>query len=73
MTNCKRYTFEYISTRELWLNRLYFEISNSNKKSCLTINCRNLGRQNLELMLKVEQKKFAIIIEIENINHLINF
>ena len=43
MTNCKRYTFEYIPTRELWLNRLYFEISNSNKKSCLTIDCRNFN------------------------------
>ena len=23
-TNCKRYTYQYIPTRELWLNRLYF-------------------------------------------------
>ena len=42
-SNCKRYTFDYIPTRELWLNRLYFEISNSNKKSCLTIACRNFN------------------------------
>ena len=43
MANCKRYTFEYIPTRELCLNRPYFEISNSNKKSCLTIDCRNFN------------------------------
>ena len=42
-TNCKRYTYKYIPIRELWLNRLYFEVSNSNKKSCLTINCRNFN------------------------------
>ena len=42
-TNCKRCNHEYIPTRELWLNRLYFEISNSNKKECLTIDCRNFN------------------------------
>ena len=41
--NCKRYAYEYIPTREFWLNRLYFEISNSNKKTCLTIDCRNFN------------------------------
>ena len=30
--NCNRYTFDYIRNRDLWLNRLYFEISNSGKK-----------------------------------------
>ena len=42
-TNCKRYTYQYIPGRELWLNKLYFEISNSNKKECLTIDCRNFN------------------------------
>ena len=41
-TNCKRCTYEYITARELWLNRLYFEISNSNKKECLTLDCGSL-------------------------------
>ena len=36
--NCKRYTYEYIPVRELLA-----EISNSNKKSCLTIDCRNFN------------------------------
>ena len=74
--NCKIYTFEYIPTRELWLNRLYFETSNSNKKICLTIDCRNcnvLGPSKFELMPKVELNRFAVIIEIEKISHLIVF
>ena len=42
-TNCKRYTYQHIPTRELWLNRLYVEISYSNKKECLTIDCHNFN------------------------------
>ena len=42
-SNCKKYTYQYIPTRELWLNRIYFEISNSNEKKCLTINCHNFN------------------------------
>ena len=42
-TNCKRYTYQYIPMRELWLNRLYFEISNSNKKECLAMDCCNFN------------------------------
>ena len=41
--NCKRYTIDYIPAKEFWLNRLYFEISNSNKKNCLTIDFRNFN------------------------------
>ena len=29
---CNRYTYEYIPHSDHWLNRLYFEISNSSKK-----------------------------------------
>ena len=35
---CSRYTYEYIPHRDLWLNRMYFYISSSNKKQCLTID-----------------------------------
>ena len=42
-TNCNRDTFDYIPNRDLWLNRLYFEISNSTKKECLTIDCRSFN------------------------------
>lgn len=43
LANCNHKTFDYIPTRDLWLNRLYFEISNSREKICPTINCRNLN------------------------------
>ena len=35
MANCKRYTFHYIPTRDLCVNRLYFEILNSSIKIAL--------------------------------------
>ena len=41
---CNRYTYEYILHRDLWLNRLYFEISNSSKKQCLTIDARDVNK-----------------------------
>ena len=41
--NCKQYTIDYIPVSDLWLNRLYFEIWNSNKKSCVTIDCHNFN------------------------------
>ena len=28
---CQRYTYKYIPHRDLWLNRLYFEVSNSSE------------------------------------------
>ena len=39
-----RYTSEYIPHRELWLNRLYFEISNSSTKQCFTIDARDVNK-----------------------------
>ena len=41
---CNRYTYEYIPHWDLWLNRLYFEISNSSKKKCLTIDARDVNK-----------------------------
>ena len=38
---CNKYTYEYIPHRDLWLNRLYFEISNSSEKKCLAIDMRH--------------------------------
>ena len=40
---CNRYTYEYIPHRDLWLNRLYFEISNSLEKKCVTIDMRHVN------------------------------
>ena len=40
---CSRYTYEYIPHRGLWINRLYFNISSSNKKQYLTIDIRDIN------------------------------
>ena len=36
-------TLKYIPKRELWINRLYFEIANKREYSCLTIDCGKSG------------------------------
>ena len=41
--NCDRDTINYIPTRDLWINRLYFSLSNEPKYSFLTIDCRKSG------------------------------
>ena len=33
-----RYKYNYVPKRDLWINRLYFDISNSTDKQCLTID-----------------------------------
>ena len=44
LTNiCDRETLNYIPAIDLWINRLYFSLSNQSKYSCLTIDCRNAG------------------------------
>ena len=43
---CNRYTYKYIPHRDLWINRLYYYISNSVEKKCLTIETRDVN--NLE-------------------------
>ena len=35
---CNRYMYEYIPHKDLWLNQLYFDILNSDKKQCLAID-----------------------------------
>ena len=35
---CSPYKHNYVPNRDLWINRLYFDISNSTKKQCLTID-----------------------------------
>ena len=33
----------YVPTNQIWLNRLYFQISNSQEKTCLTVDTRNIS------------------------------
>ena len=42
-TSCNRDSFDHILNRDLWLNRPYFEISNSNKRDCQKIDCCNFN------------------------------
>ena len=38
-----RYKNTYIPPQNVWINRLYFEISNSRQKKCLTIDTRDVN------------------------------
>ena len=40
---CSRYKYIYIPKRDFWINRLYFGISNSASKQCLTIDTRDIN------------------------------
>ena len=39
---CNRYRYNYIPNGDLWINRLYPDLSNSSKKQCLTIVTRDV-------------------------------
>ena len=63
--NCDREILKYIPKRELWINRLYFEIRNKTDYSCLTIDCgqsgpakyRTQGDNNIQQTRFCSQKK----------------
>ena len=38
-----RYKNTYIPTPNVWINKLYFEISNSREKQCLTVDTRDVN------------------------------
>ena len=40
---CSRYKYNYIPNRDSWINRLYFDISNSSKKQRLAIDTRDVN------------------------------
>ena len=40
---CSRYKYNFIPCRDLWIERLYFNISNSSKKQYLTIDTRDVN------------------------------
>ena len=44
---CNRRIYDYIPHRDPWINRPYFEISNSNEKKCLTIDTRDVNNLGL--------------------------
>ena len=40
---CSRYKHNFVPERDLWINRLYFDISNFSNKQCLTIDTREIN------------------------------
>ena len=40
---CSRYKYNYIPNRNLWIKRLYYDISNSSEKQCLTIDTKEVN------------------------------
>ena len=41
--NCDRETIKHVPSRDLWINRLYFDIASNKKHSCLTIDYTKSG------------------------------
>ena len=42
--SCVRKSSKYIPRSQLWINRLFIELANSNKKVCLTLDCSNTNK-----------------------------
>lgn len=40
---CNRYTYKYIPRRDLWIDRLYYDISNCTEKKFFTIDTQNIN------------------------------
>ena len=58
----------YLPNQQVWLNKLYFQISNSKEKKCLTIDTRDvneLGPENLGHLPTTEKNRPAISTETE--------
>ena len=71
-----KYTYDYIPHRDRWLNKLYFNISSSNKKQCLAIDTKdvnNLGPARFKLKLTITMNRFAIITVTKKTKGLIVF
>ena len=56
-----RYKNRYISHRNIWINRLYFDISNSRQKECLTVDTRDVNDLGPG-KFRTRESKFVIII-----------
>ena len=60
-----RYKNTYIPQRNIWINRLYFDISNSRQKQCFTaVDTRDVNDLVPAKCRTAEQNKFVIIIGI---------
>ena len=71
-----RYKHNYIPHRNLWINRLYFEISNSKEKQYLITHTRDfhhLGTAKFRTRADSGSEQISIITEIKKIQALIHF
>ena len=71
---CSRYKHNYLPHKDFWINQLYYDISNSTQKPCLTIDIRDvndLGPDKLGHRLTTVLDKFAITIKTKEILVLI--
>ena len=63
---CSRKTKQHIPQNAFWLNRLFFDLANTNDKICLTIDSSGVnkaGLVDLEQRLRILNFKFAILIQ----------
>ena len=68
---CSRYRHTYIPSRDLWINWLYFDISNLIKKQCLTIDTRDVNDLGPVKFRTQADNTFAIITETKETGVLI--
>ena len=45
-SNCKDATKKYIPALLMWLNRVFTDLANTNKRYCLTIDCSGVNKNN---------------------------
>ena len=64
-TSANRYENTFIPNRNIWINRLYFDISNSRQKQCFTIDTRDVNALGPGKFRT--RNKFVIIIETKQI------
>ena len=71
---CSRYRYHYVPNRDLWINQLYFDRSNSSKKQCWTIDTRDangLGPAKFRTQADNNRKKICYYNELKEIKVLI--
>ena len=43
-SNCRQTTKNYVLARSLWLNRVFSDLSDTDERHCLTINCSGVNK-----------------------------
>ena len=68
--NCDRETLKYIPKRELWINRLYFEIADRKDYSCLTIDCGKSGPSKYRTEADNNVQQIVFLVKRKKIGYL---